>query len=79
MIRMRCIFRGIIQGVGFRPSVYRCAVSLGLTGFVRNQRSEVLAEVQGKPEAVEKFTSLLRETLPRAALIENMECQVWTL
>ena len=45
--RIRYRFRGVIQGVGFRPTVYRVAVALGLTGFVRNERSIVVAEIQG--------------------------------
>ena len=54
-VRQRFVFRGVIQGVGFRPAVYRCAVELGLTGFVQNLRSEVAAEVQGPSAAVARF------------------------
>jgi len=71
--RTRYVFRGIIQGVGFRPTVYRCAVALGLVGFVRNQRSEVVAEVQGPAEAVRRFPGLLAEMLPPAAAVERIE------
>jgi hydrogenase maturation protein HypF len=73
IVRNRYIFRGIIQGVGFRPTVYRCASTLGLTGFVRNQRSEVLAEVQGPAEAVGRFPEVLAEMLPPAAQIDSVE------
>ena len=51
VIRKRFLFRGTIQGVGFRPAIYRLAVSLGLTGFVQNRRSEVVAEVQGEEDS----------------------------
>ena len=71
ILRRRYIFRGVIQGVGFRPTVYRCASALGLTGFVRNQRSEVLAEVQGHRDAVERFPKALADMLPAAAFVES--------
>lgn len=73
--RVRYVFRGVIQGVGFRPTVYRCAVSLGLTGFVRNQRSEVVAEIQGPPSGIEQFPTVLREMLPPAAVLEKMHSE----
>jgi hydrogenase maturation protein HypF len=55
--------------------VYRCAVSLGLKGFVRNQRSEVVAEIQGPAAALEAFPGVLRDMLPPAAVLERMDCQ----
>ena len=73
MIRKRFTFRGIIQGVGFRPTVYRCALSLGLTGYVQNRRSEVVAEVQGPEERVALFPKRLREILPRSARIDDLK------
>jgi hydrogenase maturation protein HypF len=73
--RHRYVFRGIIQGVGFRPTVYRCAVSLGLTGYVRNERSEVVAELQGPPADLAKFPATLRELLPSAAVLDRMDCE----
>ncbi len=72
MIRKRFFFRGTIQGVGFRPAVYRLAASLGLLGFVQNRRSEVVAEVQGAEEAVGRFAALLTGSLPPAARIESV-------
>jgi hydrogenase maturation protein HypF len=59
--------------VGFRPTVYRCAVSLGLTGYVRNERSEVVAEIQGPSAALAKFPETLRELLPPAAVLDRMD------
>ncbi|MBN1278417.1 MAG: acylphosphatase, partial [Chlorobiaceae bacterium] len=46
-IRRRATVSGIVQGVGFRPFVYRLAIAIGLDGFVRNTASGVLLEVQG--------------------------------
>ncbi len=72
-VRRRFVFRGAVQGVGFRPTVYRCALELGLTGYVRNRRSEVVAEVQGGPQAVGNFASLLARMLPAAARLDETE------
>jgi hydrogenase maturation protein HypF len=72
VIRKRFSFRGTIQGVGFRPAMYRLAASLGLLGFVQNRRSEVVAEVQGTEEAVGRFAAQLSGSLPPAARIESV-------
>jgi len=72
--RHRYVFKGVIQGVGFRPTVYRCAVSLGLKGFVRNERSEVVAELQGPAAALGRFPAALQEMLPPAAVLDRTEC-----
>ncbi|MGA2478488.1 MAG: carbamoyltransferase HypF [Spirochaetia bacterium] len=71
-MRKRFSFSGTIQGVGFRPAVYRCAASLGLTGFVQNRRSHVVAEVQGEAGALARFTARLRAELPPAAKLEGV-------
>jgi hydrogenase maturation protein HypF len=70
MVRRRLVFKGTVQGVGFRPAVYRLAVSLGLTGFVQNRRSEVVAEVQGDEDKAVRFASRLVSELPPAARVE---------
>ena len=38
---MKLIFKGVVQGVGFRPTIYRTAKKLGLKGYVLNKGSEV--------------------------------------
>jgi hydrogenase maturation protein HypF len=68
-VRKRLVFRGTIQGVGFRPAVYRLASSLGLAGFVQNRRSQVVAEIQGEPAVLRRFTDLLPSRLPGAARV----------
>ncbi|WP_455382337.1 carbamoyltransferase HypF, partial [Salinispira pacifica] len=70
--RVRITYRGIVQGVGFRPALYRCAVDCGLTGFVQNRRSEVVAELQGSGVAIDRFEELVRERLPAPARIESV-------
>ena len=64
--------RGVVQGVGFRPFVYRLAVSLGLKGYVRNTGgSEVEILLQG--ENIEVFLTKLKTEKPPSALIEEVE------
>jgi hydrogenase maturation protein HypF len=69
-VRVRLRFRGVVQGVGFRPTVFRCATGLGLTGFVQNRTSEVVAEIQGPPDRVAAFRDALAAMLPSAARLE---------
>jgi len=61
--------RGVVQGVGFRPFVYRIAVRCGLTGSVTNSPGAVRIHVQGAREAIDRFRRLLREEAPPAARI----------
>jgi len=59
--------RGIVQGVGFRPFVYRLATKHNLKGWVCNTSEDVKIEVEGKAEDIEQFRlELERETPPRA-------------
>jgi len=69
---------GIVQGVGFRPFIYRIAVKNGLNGYVRNMGDagvEVLLE--GKGENIEKFLKDLKEKKP--PLAEIYETITWSL
>ena len=69
MVRVCLAVEGTVQGVGFRPFVYRTAARLGLAGWVSNTPSGVLIEVEGPPEAVEAFAQQLREHPPPLARI----------
>lgn len=65
--RLRVLIRGAVQGVGFRPFVYRLATELGLAGWVNNSGQGVLVEVEGPPARLERFLARLdREKPPRA-------------
>lgn len=67
--RRRLVVQGNVQGVGFRPFVYRLATSLGLTGNVRNVVQGVRIEIEGPRGAVERFsTRLLTEHPPHASI-----------
>lgn len=71
-LRCRLTCHGAVQGVGFRPTVYRCAVSLGLAGFVRNERSSVVVEIQGDAARVRAFPAALAAALPAAARVDSV-------
>ena len=58
---------GQVQGVGYRPFVYRLAHRLGVTGWVRNQLGEVEVLAQGNSSALDRFgTALVTEAPPLA-------------
>jgi hydrogenase maturation protein HypF len=63
---------GIVQGVGFRPTVYRIAREHELTGLVRNDGKGVTIEVEGDSFKVAQFTDELPRKLPARAQIQTM-------
>ncbi len=69
--RERLQVSGVVQGVGFRPFVYRLATGLGVDGFVRNDDEGVVVEVEGAAAAVaELAVRLVDDAPPRAAIGE---------
>jgi hydrogenase maturation protein HypF len=73
--RVRVRVRGTVQGVGFRPYVYRLAGELGLSGFVLNDAHGVLLEVEGSAGAVEAFLSRLEPDAPPLAVVEQVSTE----
>jgi hydrogenase maturation protein HypF len=65
--------RGAVQGVGFRPFVYRLAQELGLAGWVFNDAQGVSIEVQGATDALAQFEQRLRTDAPPLARVERLE------
>ncbi len=74
--RLRLVVTGRVQGVGFRPTVYRYASGAGLSGFVRNTRRGVVIEVEGSPEAINEFGRALTEEAPPLARIDGVDLDV---
>lgn len=70
----RITIKGIVQGVGFRPHVYRLATHLALKGWIMNSASGVFIEVEGPSAGIDEFIRLLLEAPPPLALIRS--CQV---
>ncbi|SKA73386.1 hydrogenase maturation protein HypF [Paucidesulfovibrio gracilis DSM 16080] len=73
IIRRRYVVNGQVQGVGFRPFVYRTALNNALTGSVRNGSEGVIIEVQGPAAAVDGFGNDLVHTLPPLARIVDLD------
>ncbi|MDW7982963.1 MAG: carbamoyltransferase HypF [Thermomicrobium sp.] len=75
----RCIsVTGIVQGVGFRPFVYRLATTLGLAGWVANSERGVEIMIEGPPTALETFLSELVRHPPPAARIDRITVEPTT-
>jgi hydrogenase maturation protein HypF len=72
MIGRRIQVQGTVQGVGFRPWVYRLARAMGVTGSVVNDPSGVTIDVFAEEGALDTFLSRLRTELPPAARIDRL-------
>ena len=72
--RAKVVVRGAVQGVGFRPFVYRNAMELHLRGWVLNSAQGVFIDVEGAGERVREFVSRLEKDKPRRAVIRSIEC-----
>ncbi|MEA2664269.1 MAG: hydrogenase maturation protein HypF, partial [Candidatus Eremiobacteraeota bacterium] len=70
--------RGVVQGVGFRPFVYRLAGRYGLAGWVRNGASGVLIHAEGPPAALDAFARAVLAEAPPAATIAAVESSAGT-
>lgn len=71
--------RGVVQGVGFRPFVYRLAQANGLCGWVLNGGSGVEIHVEGPDSAIDSFIASLRQDHPPAAQISSLEISATTI
>jgi hydrogenase maturation protein HypF len=65
----------VVQGVGFRPFVHGLATELGLGGFVRNETSRVVIEVEGASHAVQRLVTALGARPPPLAEIRSVEVE----
>jgi len=71
-IRRKIQVSGLVQGVGFRPFVFRLAQEGNLAGSVMNNASGVTIEVQGRQEAIEEFITRLRAEAPPLSRIGDV-------
>jgi hydrogenase maturation protein HypF len=70
--RVRLRIRGAVQGVGFRPYVYRIAEELGVTGWVANDAEGVVLEAEADSHVLDAFVQQLRTRLPAPADIAEL-------
>ncbi len=73
VIRQQLRVTGVVQGVGFRPTVYQLANNLGLAGFVGNDSAGVFIELEGESEAIDGFLLRLQADPPPLAHIDGVE------
>ncbi|MGC8551254.1 MAG: carbamoyltransferase HypF [Phycisphaerae bacterium] len=76
--RRRWVVAGCVQGIGFRPFVYRLAKQCGLTGSVRNDSQGVVIEIQGCSQSLSLFQKSFAAALPPLAQVASIieaDCQ----
>jgi hydrogenase maturation protein HypF len=66
---------GLVQGVGFRPFIYRIATRAGIKGTVENRNDGVIIEVNGTDELIESFVKSIKAEAPPASMIDNVEVE----
>jgi hydrogenase maturation protein HypF len=71
--RMRATIRGVVQGVGFRPFVFRLAEELRIAGFVHNTSSGVVIEAEGPQDSLAVLMERLRRDPPPLARIDSVK------
>ncbi|GAB4546848.1 MAG: carbamoyltransferase HypF [Anaerolineae bacterium] len=71
--RLRISINGAVQGVGFRPYVYRIAHEVGINGWVINDTDGVIIEAEATESALKHFVSRLRDAPPPHAVIETFQ------
>mgnify|MGYP000848120225 CR=1 FL=1 len=71
--RISIVIRGSVQGVGFRPFVYRVATELGLNGCVLNSQQGVFIEAEGIHNVLTNFLFRLQKETPPRAFIQSLE------
>jgi len=67
--RRRITLRGAVQGVGFRPFVYRLATEMSLTGWVLNSSAGLVVEVEGAPADLRRFEQRIESERPKASVV----------
>ena len=71
--RLQLTIQGAVQGVGFRPFIFRLATRLKLRGWVSNDTQGVVIEVEGGPERLNQFLAQLQANPPILAEIETIK------
>lgn len=72
-LRLKISIRGVVQGVGFRPFVYRLATDLGLKGWVNNSAQGVFIEVEGDRDSLVDFLRYIDTDKPQNSSISSLD------
>ena len=75
MEKARILVQGIVQGVGFRPTVYRIAHDLNINGYVRNLGNIVEIVVEGSNNKINEFINNLQDNKPPISEINSLEVE----
>jgi len=70
--RREVVVSGVVQGVGFRPFIYRLAIEEGLAGFIGNNTGGVTIEIEGAVAHLDVFLARLRREQPPLARIDSV-------
>ena len=73
IIRKKIIINGVVQGIGFRPFVYKIALKNKVLGFVKNTSQGVIIEAQGSKSHIQSFISDLKLLKPSQSVIESFK------
>ncbi len=73
MKRLHITLTGLLQGIGFRPYIYRLAVAYKLAGWVANDRDRVLIEVEGDNQQLANFLADLQSHIPACGHISDLQ------
>ena len=74
-VRRKIEINGIVQGVGFRPTVYRLANEYNLKGAVYNDSKGVTLDIEGEPEIINSFLDDLKKNPPPLSKIEEIKSE----
>lgn len=75
-MRLHVALQGAVQGVGFRPFVFRLAAEMGLAGWVCNSSAGLTLEVEGAPDEVHRFLERLDSEKPTASVVLTRETAI---
>ena len=72
--RAHIVIRGAVQGVGFRPFIFRTATDLGIRGWVSNSQQGLFIEAEADVEVLKEFLLRIHHEKPAHAFIQSLEC-----
>lgn len=75
MQQKKITIKGLVQGVGFRPAVYRIAHKYGINGTVENTNSGVIVIAESTEEHLQAFINALPDEIPEAAIISHLSVE----